>query len=330
MNKPEDANEACPGTNSDNAGREDGCKGCPNQKTCQTIKDAPPAEATPEDIKMSNRLSQIKHKILVLSGKGGVGKSTCSTQIAFGLAHQGFEVGILDVDLCGPSIPRTMGLEGQDVHSSIDGWEPICVRENLSVMSVGFLFPSKDDALIWRGPKKTGLIRQFLTSVNWGALDYLIIDTPPGTSDEHISVVQMLKLDPELDGAVLVTTSQKLSVNAVRKEVNFCKKTGTRILGVVENMKDIVCKSCGVKNELFNIVKYDEVGQMLNDYQLPLLGEISFSPELLGMCEEGRSLFDLEEEHLAKSTQLREVKLNYEKLLGKIHSCFGKMETDIN
>lgn len=326
MDKPENANESCPGTNSTSAGKEDGCKGCPNQKICQTMKDAPPAEPTEADKRMIDRLSKIKHKILILSGKGGVGKSTVSSQLAFGLAHLGFEVGLLDVDLCGPSIPRTMGLEGQDVHNSSEGWEPIYVKENLSVMSVGFLFPSKDDPLIWRGPKKTGLIRQFLTDVNWGELDFLIIDTPPGTSDEHISIVQMLKLNQENDGALLVTTSQGLSVNAVRKEINFCKKTDTRILGIVENMKNIVCKSCGVKNGLFNAVKTDDVSTMLAQYQTELLGEITFCPELLLLCEHGKSLFDLEEHIFVENVQLKEVRENFMVLLKKIESIMKKSQ----
>ena len=324
MDKPENANEGCPGTESKDAGLQDGCKGCPNQKICKSIKDAPPAELTPEELQTIERLSKIKHKLLVLSGKGGVGKSTVSSQIAFGLANMGFEVGILDIDLCGPSIPRTMGLEGQDVHHSIEGWEPICVRENLSAMSVGFLIQSKDDALIWRGPKKTGLIRQFLSQVNWGELDYLIIDTPPGTSDEHISIVQMLKLNPEKDGAILVTTSQKLSVNAVRKEINFCMKTNTRVLGIVENMKNIVCKSCGVKNELFNAFKVDEVGQMVNDYKTKLLGELSFSPALLSLCESGQSLFEVTDEEIESNKQLKELKGNYQCLLNEIIGSFNK------
>lgn len=134
-------------------------------------------------------MGKVKHKLFVLSGKGGVGKSTVSAQLAQILASMNFEVGLLDIDICGPSIPRMMGLEGRQVHSSNDGWQPIYVKENLGVMSIGFLIDDKNEAIIWRGPRKNGLIRQFLTDVAWGDLDYLIIDTPPGTSDEHISIV---------------------------------------------------------------------------------------------------------------------------------------------
>lgn len=174
---------------------------------------------------VSDRLSRIKHKILVLSGKGGVGKSTCSAQLAFTLAKQGKQVGLLDVDICGPSIPRMLGLLGHEVHQSASGWSPVYVDDNLGVMSIGFMLPSSDDAVIWRGPRKNNLIKQFLTDVDWGELDYLIIDTPPGTSDEHISIVQYLKTS-NLDGAVIVTTPQEVSMSDVRKEINFCKKTG--------------------------------------------------------------------------------------------------------
>lgn len=126
---------------------------------------------------MAERLSHIKHTILVLSGKGGVGKSTFSAQMAFTLAAQGKQVGLLDIDICGPSMPRMLGLEGREVHQSASGWSPVWLEDNLGVMSIGFMLPSRDDAVIWRGPRKTGLIKQFLTDVEWGTLDYLIVDS---------------------------------------------------------------------------------------------------------------------------------------------------------
>jgi hypothetical protein len=173
----------------------------------------------------------VKHIVLVLSGKGGVGKSTFSSQLAFTLAAQGRSVGLLDVDICGPSIPRMLGALGAKVHQSVDGWSPVWITDSLGVMSIGFMLPGEDDAVIWRGPKKNGLIQQFLGDVEWGELDFLVVDTPPGTSDEHISVVQLLMgggAGGNLAGAVVVTTPQEVALADVRKELNFCKCVGRR------------------------------------------------------------------------------------------------------
>ena len=227
MEVPENANTDCVGPESEQAGKSAGCEGCPNQSVCASGAGAQLVAAVP--------LSEVKHKLLVLSGKGGVGKSTFSSQLAFSLAAQGFQVGLLDIDICGPSIPRMLGLVGQEVHQSALGWSPVYVNDNLGVMSIGFMLPNTDDAVIWRGPKKNGLIKQFLTDVNWGPIDYLIIDTPPGTSDEHISIVQYLNSN-NIDGAIVITTPQEVSMADVRKELNFCRKTGVSVIGVVENM----------------------------------------------------------------------------------------------
>ena len=175
-NVPEDANECCPGTDSANAGKSASCAGCPNQKNCSTgEKTVDPAVA-----QVAAKLKNVKNIILVLSGKGGVGKSTVSSQLAFTLAAKNkgeLQVGLLDIDICGPSIPRLTGVEEEEVRQSLDGWAPVYAKDNLAVMSIGFLISSKDDAVIWRGPKKNGLIKQFLTDVAWDDLDYLIIDS---------------------------------------------------------------------------------------------------------------------------------------------------------
>jgi len=195
---------------------------------------------------INDRLDQIKHKILILSGKGGVGKSTLTSQLSFAFAHDtATQVGLMDIDVCGPSIPRIMGLEGESVHQSNFGWSPVYVEENLAVMSIGFMLPHKDEAVIWRGPKKNGMIKQFLRDVDWGQLDFLLVDTPPGTSDEHISIVQLMQ-EGGIDGAILITTPNEVSLQDVRKEINFCRKVGVRILGVVENMNGFVCPHCQV------------------------------------------------------------------------------------
>lgn len=254
----------CPGAESSEAGQASACDGCPNQSACASTDKAAAAATQDADARaIADRLQGVRHVLLVLSGKGGVGKSTVSSQLAYSLAARGWEVGLLDLDICGPSLPRMLGVLGESVHSSAAGWSPVYLSERLGVMSVGFLLPEQDEAVIWRGPRKNGLIRQFLADVDWGRLDFLIVDTPPGTSDEHISVAQYLRgalaireaqnggvgsvragsasraasptLSPWLS-AVLVTTPQEVACADVRKEAAFCKKVSIPVLGVVENM----------------------------------------------------------------------------------------------
>eukprot|EP01025_Chloroclados_australasicus_P010810 TRINITY_DN1455_c0_g1_i2.p2 TRINITY_DN1455_c0_g1~~TRINITY_DN1455_c0_g1_i2.p2 ORF type:complete len:351 (-),score=63.24 TRINITY_DN1455_c0_g1_i2:417-1469(-) len=234
---PDNANQHCPGTNHEQAGKAAACEGCPNQAACASAPKGP----DPDIVLIQQRLAGVKNIILVLSGKGGVGKSTISAQLSFALASRGLEVGLLDIDICGPSIPRMLGLQGEEVHQSNAGWSPVYVEDNLGVMSIGFMLPDPDEAVVWRGPRKNGIIKQFLKDVDWGELDYLIVDTPPGTSDEHISIAQLLK-GCNLAGAVLVTTPQEIAIMDVRKEVNFCQKVGIQILGVVENMSGLESK----------------------------------------------------------------------------------------
>ena len=229
---PADANESCPGTNAEAAGRAAACAGCPNQQACATA----PKGVDPDVVAVAERLRDVKHKILVLSGKGGVGKSTFASQLAYGLAANAeTDVGLLDIDICGPSAPIMFHQEGADVHKSNSGWQPVYVTENLAVMSIGFLLPNPDDAVVWRGPRKNGLIKQFLKDTEWGALDFLVVDAPPGTSDEHLSIVQYLK-HAGITGALIVTTPQEVAMADVRKELSFCKKVNVPVIGVVENM----------------------------------------------------------------------------------------------
>ena len=281
---PENANEGCPGVESDAAGKSSACAGCPNQNVCAS------GEANKEDpavAEIAEKFKNIKHKILVLSGKGGVGKSTFSSQLALTLAtDENLNIGLLDIDICGPSVPRMMGLEGQEIHQSNEGWSPVYVDDNLAVMSVGFLLPNKDDAVIWRGPRKNGLIKQFLTDVVWDNLDYLIIDTPPGTSDEHISIIKYLK-QADLDGAVVITTPQEVSLLDVRKELNFCLKTETNIIGVVENMSGFVCPHCKQESQIFPPVS-GGAKAMCEEINCELLGQVPLDTNLL-LCTEGGS-----------------------------------------
>ncbi|MCL4118650.1 UNVERIFIED_CONTAM: hypothetical protein GTU68_048888 [Idotea baltica] len=228
-------------------------------------------------------LQGVGETILVLSGKGGVGKSTVSVQLATSLSALGHKVGILDIDLCGPSIPRMVGVEGQDVLTSPNGkWLPISVgnRKNLSVMSLAFFLNSKNDAVIWRGPKKNAMIKQLLTNVLWD-IDFLVIDTPPGTSDEHISVMENLS-ECKVKGAVLVTTPQMVAVDDVTRELTFCRRTGINVLGVIENMSGFVCPNC---SECSNILASGGGEQLAIQSKLPFLGRIPIEPAL-GECSE--------------------------------------------
>ena len=282
---PEDANEHCPGTQSERAGKSSACDGCPNQAVCASGEAAGP---DPDVAVIVDRLGTVKHKILVLSGKGGVGKSTFSTQFAFMLAAQGYQVGLLDVDVCGPSVPRMMGLEGEEVHESGAGWTPVYVEDNLAVMSIGFLLAKSDDAVIWRGPRKNGLIKRFLKDVDWGDLDYLIVDTPPGTSDEHLSITGYLN-ETGIDGAVVVTSPQEVALIDVRKELNFCKKTNVNVLGVVENMAGFVCPKCTKPSEIFRASASGGAQAMASEFGVPYLGAIPLDPRLGRACEQGES-----------------------------------------
>ncbi|EDV27867.1 uncharacterized protein TRIADDRAFT_53984 [Trichoplax adhaerens] len=247
---PTNAPIECPGTQSQQAGKVSACNGCANQQLCASGASLPPDPAI-EIIKQ--RLQTVKHKLLILSGKGGVGKSSFTAHLARGLAtNEDEDIAILDIDLCGPSIPRIMGVEGHQVFQSMSGWSPVFVEDNLSIMSIGFLLSGPADAVIWRGPKKNGLIKQFLRDVNWGELDYLLIDTPPGTSDEHISIAQYLK-GAGVDGAIVITTPQTESQI-------FPPTTG------------------GGR-------------QMAIDMDVPFIGKIPLDPRIGKCCDEGISYF---------------------------------------
>lgn len=230
-------------------------------------------------------LASIRHIILVLSGKGGVGKSTISTELALALRHAGKKVGILDVDLCGPSIPRMFGAQGRAVHQCDRGWAPVFLdrEQSISLMSVGFLLEKPDEAVVWRGPKKNALIKQFVSDVAWGELDYLVVDTPPGTSDEHMATIEALRPHQPL-GALVVTTPQAVSVGDVRRELTFCRKTGLRVMGVVENMSGFTCPHCTECTSVFSRGGGEELARLAG---VPFLGSVPLDPELMRSLEEG-------------------------------------------
>jgi Mrp family chromosome partitioning ATPase/predicted Fe-Mo cluster-binding NifX family protein len=231
--------------------------------------------------KLTERLCRIKHKIVVISGKGGVGKSTVAVNLAMSLMLSGKRVGLMDVDIHGPSVPTMLGLEGMNVGGKDNELIPIEV-ENLKVLSIGFFLRSSNDAVIWRGPMKMTAIRQFLTDAAWGDLDYLIVDSPPGTGDEPLSVFQLLG---SVDGALVVTTPQKVAAVDVRKSISFCHQLGVRVLGVVENMSGFACPACG---EITPIFRQGGGEQTAGDMGVPFLGSIPIDPLVAEACDDGR------------------------------------------
>lgn len=222
----------------------------------------------------------IKHKIPVLSGKGGVGKSTVAVNMAVSLALEGFKVGLMDVDIHGPSIPTMLGLTGTPVYSNGMYLEPASIG-NLKIMSIGFLLGDQDAAVIWRGPMKMSVIKQFIGEVEWGELDYLIVDCPPGTGDEPLSVIQLLE-NP--DGAILVTTPQEVSSADVRKSVSFCKQLDLPVIGFVENMSGFVCPECNKRTDIFSKGAGEDLSKK---YDIPLLGMIPIDPTIGAAGDQG-------------------------------------------
>lgn len=229
---------------------------------------------------LAQRLCHIRHKILVLSGKGGVGKSTVAVNVAVSLSLAGKRVGLLDVDFHGPSIPKMLHLDGTHVMTEDKTLLPVELGD-LKVLSIGFFLQHADDAVIWRGPMKIGVIKQFLKDAEWGELDYLVIDSPPGTGDEPLSVCQLIE---DADGAVIVTTPQEVALADVRKSINFCHTLKLPVLGVIENMSGFVCPKCGEVTEIFKAGGGERMAQEMG---VPFLGRIPLDPCIGEACDSG-------------------------------------------
>ena len=240
-----------------------------------------PGHGQTEDEELIRRLSRIKHKILVLSGKGGVGKSSVAAGLAVHLARLGRRVAVLDIDIHGPSIPRILGVEGGRVTARDGALYPVESHAGVGVMSMGLLLEGRDDAVIWRGPLKYSVIRQFLRDVEWGDLDYLIVDSPPGTGDEPLSVAQLIK---GADGALVVTTPQAVSTNDVRRSIGFARQLQLPVLGVIENMSGFVCPDCGARVDVFGA---GGGSSMAEDMGVPFLGRIPIDPQFVKACDDG-------------------------------------------
>jgi len=234
-----------------------------------------------ENGKIGQRLARIRNRLLVFSGKGGVGKSTVAANLALALAKKGLRVGALDVDIHGPNLAKMLGVEGRKLEGSSEGIRPVRVAANLSLVSMSFLTEGPDNPIIWRGPMKMKVIEQFLGDVEWGDLDWLVIDSPPGTGDEPLSVAQLVPAT----AAVVVTTPQEVSVLDSRKAVVFARRLGLNVLGIVENMSGLVCPHCGEGIDLF---KRGGGERAAGELGVPFLGRIPIDPRIVVAGDAGR------------------------------------------
>lgn len=230
--------------------------------------------------RLLSTLCKIKHKVFVLSGKGGVGKSSLSVNLAVSLSKRGFQVGLLDADLHGPSVPHMMREGSEYVSSPDDLISPVLV-DGIKTMSMGYLSQDSSQPAIWRGPMKMNVIRQFVTEVDWGELDYLIVDSPPGTGDEALAIAQVIS---DADGAVVVTTPQTVALQSVSKCVSFCRELAVPVIGLVENLGYATCPECGFDHALFGRNGGKLLAEAMN---IPLIGRLPYAPEMVSSCDNG-------------------------------------------
>jgi ATP-binding protein involved in chromosome partitioning len=280
-------------------------KTCTNNQSNINSKEQLHQQENLDHRELSERMSQIKHKIIVLSGKGGVGKSTVAANLAMALSLNDNRVGLLDIDIHGPSIPKLLKLEGRPLGMKEDKMIPVSLSKNLQVMSIGFLLQHKDDAVIWRGPMKYNVIKQFLQDVEWGNLGFLVVDSPPGTGDEPLTVCQLIS---DADGAIVVTTPQEVALADVRKSIDFCRKLKLPILGVVENMSGFICPHCGKVTDIF---KSGGGEHMAQEMAVPFLGRIPVDPLIAQSCDEGKPFID----HYSKTPATKKFKEILQKIM---------------
>ncbi len=252
---------------------DENCDACPSAHQC----------SLPKALLQKAKID-VKHVILILSGKGGVGKSTVSVNLAFALANHDRKVGLLDLDFHGPNIPKMLGIEDKRATVLGKGIEPIYAAGNLAVMSMAFLLPNTSTPVVWRGPMKMSAIRQFLNQVNWGPLDYLVVDLPPGTGDEALTIAQSA---PNVRGAVIVTTPQDVAVMDAVKAAKFIGKLNVPVIGVIENMSGMICPHCGSSIDIFSRGGGKKAAE---DLGVPYLGAIPLDPEMVKAGDEGRPM----------------------------------------
>lgn len=266
-------------------------------------------QASQEQQKLKDAMGKIKHKIAIISGKGGVGKSTVTVNLATAFAMQGKRVGVLDADIHGPSVPRLLGLEGKQAKTSPMGVFPVDGQLGMKVMSIDFFLPEQAPT-IWRGPLKMRAIRQFLSDVEWGELDFLFIDLPPGTGDEPLSIAQLL---PDIDGVVIVTMPSELSSSIVKKAITFAQRLNMPIIGVVENMSGFICPHCNEKIEIFQSGGGKKMAQ---EMEVAFLGSIPIDPKV-GVDSDKGTPFVLSHKDSAAAKAFMEIVKNVDAYLKK-------------
>jgi len=261
-------------------------KKCDLKQECQSCHEA---EKCSNEEKQAHRermlkekLSHIEHKLMVMSGKGGVGKSTVAANLAVSFARKGYEVGILDADVHGPNIPKMLGLDQARLIGTDQGMLPVPLYPNLKVFSMAFLLPHADSPVVWRGPLKHGVFQKFLGEVEWGELDYLIVDLPPGTGDEPLSIAHLIG---QVDGSIIVTTPQEVALLDSRKAVIFSQMVHVPVVGIVENMSGFLCPHCGKEINLFKVGGGEKAAREL---KVPFLGRIPLDPEIVQNCDQGK------------------------------------------
>ncbi|UCF90087.1 MAG: Mrp/NBP35 family ATP-binding protein [Desulfobacterales bacterium] len=278
------------------------CEACQSEGTCSNSQ-----KEEHERQRLKRRLFQIRRKVMVMSGKGGVGKSTVAINLAAGLALRGRTVGILDADIHGPNVPRMLGIDNLFLTGYAGGVEPVEVFKGFKAVSMALFGQDPDKAIVWRGPLKHAAIKQFLADVNWGDLDYLFIDLPPGTGDEPLSVAHLIE---NVAGAIIVTTPQEVALLDSRKAVDFSRQLRVPVLGIVENMSGMICPQCGASIDLFKIGGGEKAAREL---RVPFLGRIPIDPLVVAQCDSGQPLIGTASESKAKEAFIH--------LIDKVHAA---------
>ncbi len=239
-------------------------------------------EREEQELRLQSNMDKVRYKIIVMSGKGGVGKTTVAVNLAYALALSGANVGIIDTDIHGPNIAKMLGIEKEYIDGTDEGkLKPVEVRPNLKAVSMALLGLDTDRPIVWRGPLKAGVIKQFLSDVEWGELDYLIIDSPPGTGDEPLSVCQLIR---KVTGSIIVTTPQDVAILDSRKAVLFSKELNIPVIGIIENMSGFICPHCGKEIDVF---KRDGGLKASDELKVPFLGKVPFDIEFVESGDKG-------------------------------------------